>query len=628
MWEGLVVDWFKGVSWDKPEEQAPVTYASAADAVSAILHNSLRDSYFRDMQVSLNCQAAATAIMEGAHTLSFDSVGFRSLEVASQKMTDSKARKDIRNVLLSWAEANWSTVVTGLREEALKLFTEHYYSSSHDSFSYFVDRWQRLKNDSQLLYSLIEAMEQGHTVLDTSVPRLRTLNGHQAAAERVLTVVMAPRASFHEQDELASLIAEWASDSAWGQLQHLLWRVGAKSDRKQTALDLSTQKVTKVADLLHEFGILSFNVSNYRLSELSAETRASWRRELKAVIGNDDALREATTEALLWFGSPHDDRAVLFAVLELHDDCLERSLAPLLAHPDGLVRRRAAAAIGMIRLEPDAMALVQSRRTTSRPSSSRTARSLERARTWIGDARIEQLIENTLDEAAGHAGSAIDKALHSGEESHVMLLFERLSAAFSSITDQLAALAAETNANERLNLKLKHRIVGKHEEGGIGIGTERFSADVCLLFEAHDSGKCFARRASLLQAKRLHRPKGIDHYPIKKSQLEDLTGQTLASFLLLLGPECEGVRIPVIPAHLILDLIERGEPSTQIAPANASRLGKGIGAWLVEDIIGLWTGDWDYDIVERAEGGKDREPFVLAEVVVERVRKGPDGWLV
>ena len=58
----------------------------------------------------------------------------------------------------------------------------------------------------------------------------------------------------------------------------------------------------------------------YALSELSAETKASWRRELKAVIGDDPALRRAVTEALLWFGSMHDDRAVLFAVLELHDN--------------------------------------------------------------------------------------------------------------------------------------------------------------------------------------------------------------------------------------------------------------------------------------------------------------------
>ncbi|OAJ52030.1 hypothetical protein A6V36_18020 [Paraburkholderia ginsengiterrae] len=100
----------------------------------------------------------------------------------------------------------------------------------------------------------------------------------------------------------------------------------------------------------------------------------------------------------------------------------------------------------------------------------------------------------------------------------------------------------------------------------------------------------------------------------------------MASFLLLLGPASEGIAIPVIPARLMRDHVERGESSAQIARSQASRPGKGISTWLVQDIIGLWTGDWDDQVVARAEGGTDREPFVFAELVVERIRKGPDGW--
>jgi hypothetical protein len=61
------------------------------------------------------------------------------------------------------------------------------------------------------------------------------------------------------------------------------------------------------------------------------------------------------------------------------------------------------------------------------------------------------------------------------------------------------------------------RVVGKPEEGGPGVCTKRFSADVCLLFAARDSGKRFARRASLLQAKRLYRKRSaldVDYYPV------------------------------------------------------------------------------------------------------------------
>lgn len=447
----------------------------------------------------------------------------------------------------------------------------------------------------------------------------------------VLAAVMARRMpTLRARDDLASLFAEWAGDGVWGQLQHLLWRAGEEPHRRQTVLDDLPRNVVDVAGLLCEFGLKIGEAPQYRLSELSAETKASWRRELRAIVGDDPALRRAVTEALLWFGSTRDDHAVLFAVLELYDNDLETALAPLRGHFNGLVRRRVAAVIDMARREPDAMELLRSRHSTTTPSRSARADGLGPARTWIGDSRVERLIEDALDEAARSAGADISRTLDSGEETHVTVLFERLRGAFSAISDRLAALAVETNANERLSLKLEHRVVGKPEEGQPGVCTKGFSADVCLLFEARDSRKRFARRASLLQAKRLYRKRSalyVDYYPVKTSQLEDLAGQTMASFLLLLGPECDGVNIPVIPARLFLEMVERGQSSTQIAPADASRLGKGIGAWLVEDVIGLWTGDWKASIVNRAQGGIDREPYLLVEVVVDRIRKGPDGWL-
>ena len=101
----------------------------------------------------------------------------------------------------------------------------------------------------------------------------------------------------------------------------------------------------------------------------------------------------------------------------------------------------------------------------------------------------------------------------------------------------------------------------------------------------------------------------------------------MASFLLLVGPTCDGVTMPVIPARLFLDMVERGWPRTQIAPAPASWLGKGIGTWLVADVIGLWTGDWDETLVTNAEGAQGREPFVLVEITANLEPKGPEGWM-
>ncbi|WP_439892518.1 hypothetical protein ACS7SF_08470 [Ralstonia sp. 25C] len=629
---GDTVDKTNDPGQDRQDGATPEAYASVDEAVRAITANGFRQmcSFLDGSAPVLNCQAAASIISEHADVLSLDGEHYFQLERATQAMPDHDAQQAVLRTLRKWADANWPVVVKTARSHAHKQFCGSRYFSSHNEFCTFIERWPRLRSDAPLRDLLLEAMEQGRCSLACSVQYLRYLDGDLAGAHTVLAIVMKKMSRSVERgfpkDAFAALMAQWAGDSTWGQLQHALWQEGeAEYAHVRTALEALPSNIVRVCALLHEFGITIVTNPDYALSELSPETRASWRRELKSVIGEDEALRAAATEALLWFGPTWLDRAILFAVLELNAGSLDSSLQPFEAHPDGLVRRRAHAVMGMARPEPDLVDLLTRRRETA---GSAAEVPLPAVRTWIGDARIERLIESTLDEVAQEAGAVIGKTLHSGEEAHVMLVFERLRAAFSLITERLALLASETHANERLTLRLDYRVVGKQEEGDAGVGTDRFSTDICLIFEAREAGQRFARRASLLQAKRLYRNKNspaVGYYPIKADQLGDLAGQTMASFLLLLGPTCEGTAIPVIPARLVLDLIERGEPSTQMAPAQASRLGKAIGTWLVEDIIGLWTGDWDDKIIARAQGGPDREPYLLVEVIVDRVQRDGDG---
>ncbi|VBF49802.1 Uncharacterised protein [Burkholderia pseudomallei] len=613
---------------EKPEsrhEEVAIEQPSLMDAVRAILHYPLWRGMHPFESASLDWPAIAGIIKDGASSLSLDEDQFVGMDQAIQQVPDDVARSSLRDVLQAWAEANWSLVEARLRDEALKLFLEkppRFYSAP-DRFCEFIDQWRRLRGDSQLLTGLWEAAVRERADPEVSVKRLCAFEGDQIAARKVVALVMPHRSSFHCREELASIIWNWAGDCVWGQLQFLIWCTDEQRDAESTLGQYPA--LVRVAELMHEFNIPDFAHSDYRLADLAPESRASWRRELRGATLDDEALREAVTETLLWWGSPRLDREVLFAVLEIYDGDAADRLQFFLTHADPLVRRRARAVIDMVRCEPDATELLSQRQGERAVPSPRA--NFAPAVTWIGDARIEQLIRDTLNEAARRAGSAIDNSLDSGEETHVALLFERLGAAFSSITNRLTALANETRANETLSLKLEHRIVGKREEGGTGIGTQRFSADVCLLFEARDAGRCFARRASLIQAKRMYRRKtglDVDYYPLKANQLKDISDQTPSSFLLLLGPECEGIAAPMIPARLVLDMIERGESAHHMAPATASLWGKSMGDWLLEDVIGLWAGDWRGEVISRAEGGKDRQPYLLVELIVERVRRDFD----
>jgi len=595
------------------KEQKLFTYDSVAQAIDAILRF---DPFRSGSGPEVNWDSVSTVISE-VNDLALDAATFSKLI----KKTRIYAGQRFFTILDQWGDENWIVARRVLVEQA-----RTYFVAEHgEEFTSFINKWSRLKTDQELSDLLIGAMRCNLRLLGKYISRLSVLQLDQVAAQRVLAVVMDASRPFEKRDELAALIQQWAGHSVWGQLQILLWRQNLESD----SLTQVAKNVERVVSLLKESGILG-SPNNYRLSDLSAESRASWRRELKNAVGTEQELRSAAAESLLGLGSPADDRAVLFAVFELYYDGLRGELLSFLDHPNALVVRRTRAVIDMFNLEPDAMTLIQARSRPLNPPVPTALRTLLKSRTWIGDAYIENLVEKALDEAALVAGNNILSTLDSGEETHVMLLLGELKTAFTSISNVLLDLAIETDSQSRLSfgLDLDYRVVGKPEEGGEGINTETFATDVCLLIEVRDAGNTFARRTSMLQAKRLYSPDTRPYYPIKMRQLEDLSTQTFASFLMLLGPECEGTKIPIIPARLMLDLIAGGEPSTQIAPFKASVLGKGIGTWLLEDVIGLWTGDWADPVVERGNGSgkKYRQPLALARLIVDRIHKGADGW--
>ena len=566
--------------------------------------------------------------MAEAGGLSLDADRFWALDAALDDASDRESAEAIGRVLRTWADANWAELERQARARALKRFGEAQYPFQR-TFHAYIERWPLLRDDRELLSSALSALERGAVKLDTAVTQLRYLRGNKDAAARVLAALTSARSDFSKRDEFASLVAEWAGESVWGQLQHALWRT-AEPTRAKTVLDSLPAPIFRTAALLQEFGLTITRNPPYRLSDLSPESRLSWRNELSKTVGDDSALRAAVAEALLWFASTQDDRASIFAVLDLYRSDGLVALERFRSHPVSLVRRRAAAVMALITGVPDAAELLRSAGAPTNLTLPVNAGRTGLVRTWIGDARIECLIEDALCEAAHQFGNEVRRTRASGEETHLAILFERLRAAFARISERLAMLAAETNANDRLEIKLEHRIVGKHEEGEPGVDANSFSTDVCLLFEAREGGRRFARRASFLQSKRIYVRRGaleVDYYRVDDEQLRDLAAQTMASFLLLLGPTYDQVAMPVVPARLLLEMVERGEPATQIAPATASRLGKSIGTWLLEDVIGLWTGDWNETIIRKAEGGEGREPYLLVEIIANRVSKGPDGWV-
>jgi hypothetical protein len=78
--------------------------------------------------------------------------------------------------------------------------------------------------------------------------------------------------------------------------------------------------------------------------------------------------------------------------------------------------------------------------------------------------------------------------------------------------------------------------------------------------------------------------------------------------------------MPVIPVRLYLDLIARGASPTGISPDFASNIGKSLASWLLYDVIGLWAGDPNPKLLDKAKGCAGSEPYILAKLTARNVK--------
>lgn len=604
-------------------------YANAAEAWQALVGIDQHNLGLLKISPRFDSRQVAVAISKNVAALKPDWQKLQSISFNAHRHCTQGDAETIQRALNDFLGRHWDTLGEAARQYAIN-HLEPIYATGDLAFSEVLERWPALTQDTGLHSRMATKFTQGES-FNPELQQLASVQGTVETARIALEHVwrLSSKDMLADNPPFAGYVAAILRDSAgqtrWGQLQALLWLKRMRDNKQALAAFESglDQHVREVASLLQEFGLFWVGPSQYRLSSLSPESRESWRRGLQRAVGSDIALRDAVVEALFLYGSPQDDREVLFAAAALQGEDFASYVEKLRHHSDRFVGRRAAALLDLMASVPDV--IEQELLKNAEREDERMRRSVRRAptRTWIGDQRIEQLIEQTVNDVARSYSNDIGPTRSSGEETHVAILFDRISQALGQVSARLEELARQHEEYEYLRIQLKHRIVGKAEEGGPGTdGVKSLSTDVCILFTARDRDVLFAQRASLLQAKRITSDvkQSNDRYSIDQHQLQDLARQTMAGFLLTLGPCYADVVIPVIPARLMLDMIARGENSSVLYPPRAAALGKSIGTWLLEDVIGLWSGDWNSNVIDVAHGGVFRRPYMLVELVAERVR--------
>jgi hypothetical protein len=534
---------------------------------------------------------------------------------AVQKEAPSHLKEAFEAALEAWRLNAWPGFQRTLVSETAEGFGDH--SLTEERLREHLRKWPALRVEKSVIKAGLLKLRSSGSTLKEAVRNLLELNGDREDA----TVALATITSMHHfghEGLITELLSAWVGNSVWGQLMTALWADVPEAHALPT-------NVVDVAYMLRQMPLVTGSpLDGFVIGDMAGASRAAWRRSLRERIGEDVELRAAVTEAMLWFASPNEDLFAQFAALEINEPEPAAAITPYLAHGSRRVGLRARSALDLLSKAADP---IESLLTQDRPDNSDEI-TVRPSRTWLGDARLEQMLRLAFSKATSSMAKEVPLTASSGEENLVGKLLERLRGVCEQVTRDAAVLARETDRGERLTVSLSHRVIGKSEEGKEGLAKgHRFSTDVTMIVRARrGAAPPFSQRATFIQAKRMRRggsPESV-HYAVDMNQMNDIAKHTSSSFLLAVGPELTGITMPIVPAQLMIDRFGTDVRERHIHPDMVSRLGRSLADWLVDDVIGLWTGDPRLDALSKAASGSGDGDSLIVEVDVAMVPIVPD----
>ncbi|TDK31224.1 hypothetical protein E2F50_19930 [Rhizobium deserti] len=545
---------------------------------------------------------ALETILSGlaVYDLTYEKV--RDVKLGARECPDDDVRAEFIDRLEAWQFQHLQKFKGQAREDAIANIGRRGYG--HDDFDRLVFVWPHLKDDGEFLDRALQ-----HTLMSSGsdfhecLRDLALLNGSLASLRVVMESASIKGLLFSPW--MVELINAWQGNILWAQLMLAL----LSEDHRARG----TEAIRALADVVLQLPMAGFKSSGLSLERLSGASRKAWRGHFAELAAKDRELGEAATEALLWFAADSEDRFVQLAVIQadpaIGDKSLERS-----RHPSPRVRLRARSAVEMIEGRPDPVYEMLAAFGPSRPRIT----SRRESRTWLGNAGVEQILVGAFSQAAETLADEVRSTASAGEETLVAKLFERLKNYSEQATRYGRDFARELDLPEFADVALDHRFVGKKEEGAEGlVEGASFSTDVTLILKASKNGKTFAERAVFIQAKRMFRGANAagEYYEVDMKQLRDLVKQP-SSFLLFVGPRTGGVTMPVIPARLFEERFDNGSNTKRPPIGTVAANGRNLAEWLVDDVIGLWTGESDSAAVEKARRGGGDTATLLVELSV------------
>ncbi|MBV1834127.1 hypothetical protein [Novacetimonas pomaceti] len=356
------------------------------------------------------------------------------------------------------------------------------------------------------------------------------------------------------------------------------------------------------------------------------EVKAAFVETIQTDLEDNELLRQAVIEALLWAADGQSGDFAQFTATALAQTADQSWIASLGSHPERLVRfaaRAIRAAVFGERMDIPVVGRSSSLLESLVAIEGGIVPIDEPSRTWLGDRSVEQLIERTVSGIeARFARDYVDHG-EEGEDRLLAMLFQSMSDRFRDLDQAFEALARAASATHRTSVAMTYRAVDRAEEGASGIkGAKSLSADLCLIIDPWLNGKALGRRAILIQAKRLYRnekavkqPAWHGSYGINQAQTKDLLTETDSSVFLFQAPPLAGRGVPVMPTQLVSDLaLAQTASGTRLNRDIVAYSSRSLADWLTYDALALRIGDPYADLLRVAAGRDGARPRRLLDL--------------
>lgn len=254
----------------------------------------------------------------------------------------------------------------------------------------------------------------------------------------------------------------------------------------------------------------------------------------------------------------------------------------------------------------------------------------DRSQTWLGDIGIESLWRGAIDVACKEFGHTFD---HWGGHYEHEPVFD-LAAAIARHLEDTNKTILKWLTDRRtppISISLSVRRFQVRQKGGAAGegGPSGTRADLGLIFDCDVPGLAQAAHVTLIQAKSLWKRKWSHGWersvPIDTTQLEGLLRVSEhAHYMFMFNIELIPAPL-IVPARFLQDVLAAQSTNTVPIPV-LIRAAKDLPSFIVHDVVGLWTGDPDQQLVKKARAGTDDGvgPWVAIDIRVSANERQED----